>query len=225
MIEIREVSKRYHGGREEIVALNNVSLTIKSGDFVAIVGPAGSGKSTLMNIVAGYYTPTTGKIIVDGESLNKFGNVKMALYRYKNIGIVNGSEKNNSFGYILRMARFKFFLSFLYKRIKSGNYEEVFKKLNLDELKGKKKSEMTLEEKERVAIGRALANNPKVILVDKMPESLCGRDSERIMSILEEINKEGVTIIMVTENPVEANRARRVIKIIDGDVVSDIIKE
>ncbi|MGL5150640.1 MAG: ATP-binding cassette domain-containing protein [Clostridium sp.] len=160
MIELKEVFKRYDIKGREVIALNNISLKINSGDFVAIVGPKDSGKTTLINLLAGYVIPTRGKVIVDGQNLNNFGNLKIFLYRHRNVKIINKCNYNSK-------------------------------------IYGKK---------------------PKIILVDRV------RCSESLMDELKEFNKNGATIMMVTENPSEANKANRVIKLKDGEIISDIIK-
>ncbi|MCR3757400.1 ABC transporter ATP-binding protein [Clostridium felsineum] len=218
MIEVKNVSKTYKMGKEIVTALNNVNLKIDDGEFVAIVGPSGSGKSTLMHLVGGLDTPTIGSICVDNKDISKLKDKEMSKYRNRKIGFVfQAFNLENT-----QTALENVMMPLIFAGVNGGLRREKAKKaLEMVGLKDKEKhrpSEMSGGQRQRVSIARALVNEPQIIFADEPTGNLDSKNGALIMKLLEDLNEKGYTIIMVTHNMEEAKKAKRVIRIKDGQV-------
>ncbi|GFZ34385.1 peptide ABC transporter ATP-binding protein [Clostridium zeae] len=225
MIEIKELSKVYRMGKEKVIALNKVSFNIQDGEFVAIVGPSGSGKSTLMHLVGGLDTPTKGSIEVDGKDIAKLKDKDMAKYRNEKIGFVFQAFNLENTQTALENVMMPLIFSGVGKKERK---ERALKALELVGLKDKvkhKPTEMSGGQRQRVSIARAIVNNPQIIFADEPTGNLDSKTGENIMNLFQELNDKGYTIIMVTHNQVEAKKAKRMIKIMDGVITDDLVTE
>ncbi|MBK1813947.1 ABC transporter ATP-binding protein [Clostridium sp. YIM B02505] len=225
MIEIKELSKVYRMGKEKVIALNKVSFNIEDGEFVAIVGPSGSGKSTLMHLVGGLDTPTKGSIEVDGKDIAKLKDRDMAKYRNEKIGFVFQAFNLENTQTALENVMMPLIFSGVGKKERK---ERALKALELVGLKDKvkhKPTEMSGGQRQRVSIARAIVNNPQIIFADEPTGNLDSKTGENIMNLFQELNDKGYTIIMVTHNQVEAQKAKRMIKIMDGVITDDLVTE
>lgn len=224
VIKIDNLYKIYHLGEEDVVnALDGVSLSIWKNDFVAIMGPSGSGKSTMMNILGCLDTPTSGRYILNGTDVSKMNDGELADVRNKEIGFVF-----QSFNLLPKYSALEnVALPMIYAgATKHERLEKAKKSLNivgLAERMSHKPSELSGGQKQRVAIARALINDPTIILADEPTGNLDTKTSIEIMKIFEKIYEAGNTIILVTHEEDIAKFARRIVKLRDGKIESDVI--
>lgn len=218
MIEIKNVSKIYNMGKEKVIALDNVNLTIKEGEFAAIVGPSGSGKSTLMHLVGGLDTPTSGSIFIDGKDISKLKDKDMSKYRNKSVGFVFQSFNLENTQTALENVMMPLIFSGIDKRKRKVKAEKALEMVGLKDKIKNKPTELSGGQRQRVSIARALVNEPRIIFADEPTGNLDSKNGQLIMNLLSDLNKKGYTVIMVTHNMEEAKRARRIISIKDGKV-------
>jgi putative ABC transport system ATP-binding protein len=219
VIELINVSKIYKMGEVKVVALDTITLQIKPGEFVAIMGPSGSGKSTLLNILGCLDRPTQGQYWLDGEDVSQLSRKQLALIRNRKIGFVfqsyNLLAQSNALENVM--------LPILYSRngwrSKNDRLERaraVLATVGLSDREKHKPSEMSGGQQQRVAIGRALVNDPAIILADEPTGNLDSRSGQEIMKILDELNAQGRTIVMVTHEAEVAAHAHRTLHMRDG---------
>jgi putative ABC transport system ATP-binding protein len=224
VIELENLTRTYIVGETEVRALRGVSLNIPSGDFLAIMGASGSGKSTMMNVIGCLDKPTSGKYLLDGEEISKLDKNRLAEIRNKKIGFVFQSFNLLSRTSALENAE----LPLLYSNIPGKErHARAMAALAMVGLKGRethKTNQLSGGEQQRVAIARALLNNPSLILADEPTGNLDTKTSEEIMDIFSKLNKEkGITIVMVTHEADIGARARRRIHMRDGQIVREEI--
>ena len=219
IIELKNISKSYVTGDENTAALCDINLQIDSGEFVAIMGPSGSGKSSLMHILGLLDQPTSGEYILDDKDVSKLGQGQQAEIRNKKIGFV--------FQQFNLLPRTTVLDNVLLPTI-YGDQEKVFEKaralireVGLEDHINHKSNELSGGQIQRVAIARALINDPTIILADEPTGNLDSKKSKEIMEILSKINSSGATVILITHEPDIAKYARRIIKLIDGKIVED----
>jgi putative ABC transport system ATP-binding protein len=221
MIEIKDVSKIYHVGNEEVEALNGVSLSIKEGEFVAIVGPSGSGKSTLLHLIAGLDKPSYGEVIVQKKDLAKTSDSVLSKYRNRTIGFI--FQEFHLLSHLSILENVKVPLMFASHEEKASHEKkasELLEDLGLGERLHHKPHEISGGQKQRVAIARALINTPKIILADEPTGNLDSVTGKSILDLLKKIHKQKkLTLIIVTHDREIAKAAQRVIEIKDGKLV------
>lgn len=216
MIEIRNLYKKYKMGKEELTVLKNVTLSIKEGEFTAIVGPSGSGKSTLMHIIGGLDKQTSGSVIIDRQDISSLNDRKMSRFRNEKIGFVFQSFNLESTLTALENVMIPLMIGRVSEKERKKRAHEALKLVELDDREKHKPTQMSGGQRQRVSIARAFVNNPKIILADEPTGNLDTKTGETIMEILKSFKKKGYTVIMVTHNMAEAEHADRVIKIVDG---------
>ena len=218
VIVTKNLSKTYGKGNLKVTALNKTSISIRKGEYIAIMGPSGSGKSTFMNLLGCLDTPSTGKLYIDGIDVSTLNDNQLARIRRQKIGFI--FQKYNLIPTLNALENSTLSMSFN----KVGSDERVKRAKILLDMVGlshritHKPSELSGGEQQRVAIARALANNPSIILADEPTGNVDTKSGDKIMSILEEINSQGETIIIVTHDFNVAKRARRILRIQDGIV-------
>lgn len=216
LLELREISKKV--GQD--VILKKVSLIVESGEFIAIIGPSGSGKSSLLYVMGLLDRPTSGEIIYKGKRIS---------WREREIN----SLRNEKFGFVFQfhylIPELNVLENVIAPQLKAGrSYREaekrafeLLKKLGLEGKEKRQVYEISGGEMQRVAIARALANNPEILLCDEPTGNLDSKNTERVMEIFESLNREGTTIVMVTHDINLAKRAKRVITMRDGEIIED----
>lgn len=221
MIEVKNVTKIYKMGKETVVALNNVSLNIDKGEFVAIVGPSGSGKSTIMHIIGGLDSPTEGHVYFDNKDISKYKDKEKAKFRNSEIGFVFQAFNLENTQTALENVMMPLIFSGSSKKNRKSKAGKALELVELGYLKNHKPNEMSGGQRQRVSIARALVNDPKIIFADEPTGNLDSKTGENIMNLFKDLNNQGYTIIMVTHNMEEAEKAKRVVRIKDGNIISD----
>ncbi|MEE8401310.1 MAG: ABC transporter ATP-binding protein [Candidatus Hydrothermarchaeaceae archaeon] len=220
IIRLEEVEKSYMMGKVKVHALRGVDLSIEKGEYVAIMGPSGSGKSTLLNQIGALDRPTKGKVFIEEHDISKMSDNELAKIRRENVGFIF-----QQFNLIPRLTAIEnvelpMWYAGLPKIKRIRRAAELLKLVGLGDRMKHRPAELSGGQMQRVCIARSLANNPDIIMADEPTGNLDSKSSEEIMKILEKLNKEGKTIIMVTHEEEYAKRAERIIIIRDGKVVS-----
>lgn len=216
IIELKDVWKIYKMDSVEVPALRGVDMDIKRGEFLAVLGPSGSGKSTLLNAIGCLDTPTRGTILLDGEDIAKLDESHLAQIRGKKIGFV--FQTFNLIPSLTALENVALPMTFQRvpreERLKKS--KELLEKVGLGHRINFKPSQLSGGERQRVAIARALVNDPEVILADEPTGNLDSKTGVEIMTIMEKLNKEGKTIIMITHEAYLTKYARRICFLKDG---------
>jgi len=202
------------------LALDNLSLTIKEGDFLAIVGPSGSGKSTLLHLIGGLDRPISGTVFVEGVDIYSQKDKDLAFFRNQKVGFV--FQTFNLLPTLTAWENVALPLTFSNVPPKQHKLKalQVLEKVGLGQRASHKPSELSGGESQRVAIGRALINNPQMILADEPTGNLDSKTGGEIMDLFQELNvKEKITIILVTHNQEDAKKARKTYRILDGKII------
>ncbi|MBI1408106.1 MAG: ATP-binding cassette domain-containing protein [Caulobacter sp.] len=221
MIEIEGLKKTYVMGEELVHALAGVSLTIGQGESVAIIGPSGSGKSSLMNILGGLDRPTAGRYLFKGEDVGAFDDNDLASFRSRRIGFVF-----QSFQLLPRLTALQNVeLPMIYAGVDAAERKEraaaMLDKVGLGSRMGHRPTQMSGGQQQRVAIARSLANSPGLLLADEPTGALDTQTGEEVLELFKSLNAEGLTLVIVTHDLEVAAQTRRRITFRDGLVVSD----
>jgi putative ABC transport system ATP-binding protein len=222
VIQIDHVSKIYRTGDIQVHALRNLSLTIRRGEFVAIMGPSGSGKSTLMNIIGCLDRPTKGKYLLEGADVSTMGKAQLADIRNKRVGFVF-----QSFNLVSRTSAMENVeLPLLYAGVSGSERQrrarEALAIVGLSDRERNMPNQLSGGQQQRVALARALVNNPSIILADEPTGALDTRTSVEVMEIFQRLNRERkLTVIIVTHEPDISSYGERVIQVRDGRIASD----
>ena len=220
LIDLKEIVKEYPTGAGPVRILHGVSLTVTTGEFVAVVGPSGSGKSTLINMITGIDRPTSGEVFVAGARLNDLDENRMARWRGRNVGVIFQffqllpaltvlenvmlpMELCNTFSFASRRTRAMALLA----------------QVEMDGQADKLPSAISGGQKQRAAIARALANDPPLLVADEPTGNLDSKTADRVFILFEELVKGGKTLVMVTHDRELATRAPRVVRVADGRIM------
>ena len=222
LIKLEEISHIYNTGQIEVKALNGINLTIKKGEFIAIMGPSGSGKSTLMHIIGCLHRPTSGHYILEGTNIETLKDSHLARIRNQKIGFVF-----QSFNLLPRFTAIKnVALPLIYRGYKKSKRLELAKKalksVGLEDRVYHRPNELSGGQQQRVAIARALVTNPSILLADEPTGNLDSRAAKEIMRIFADLNNKGITIILVTHEEENSRYAHRIIRLKDGTIVADV---
>jgi len=222
MIECKNLNKIYQNGDVETVALNNVSFRIEKGEFVSIIGPSGSGKSTLMHILGALDTPTNGEYFLDGQEVSRLNDDELSDMRRNKIGFVFQSFNLLPRATVLRNVMMPLIYSGISQEEKEKRAKEALRYAGMEESKFQNLSnQLSGGQMQRVAIARSLINNPSIILADEPTGNLDTKTSHLVMEALQELNRKGHTIILITHEMDVADYANRIIHIRDGKIEKD----
>jgi len=225
MIRLENITKVYKVGVERIRALDGLSLEIDENEYIAIMGPSGSGKSTLMNLIGCLDRATSGTYQLDGEFLHKMGGGGLARIRNRRIGFVF-----QSFELLPRINAIKnVSLPLIYSGVgwygRRTRAKEVLRRVGLGDRMRHRPNQLSGGEKQRVAIARALIVGPRILLADEPTGNLDSRTSTEILSLFDELHRQGQTIVMVTHEEQVARHASRIVRMADGRIWSDLPAE
>lgn len=221
ILRTENLIKTYGTGENAFNAVDGISLTVQEGEFVAIVGSSGSGKSTLMHMLGGVDRPTSGSIIIDGEDITKKSNDELAVFRRRKIGIVY--QFYNLIPILTAEENVTLPMQLDGKKPDPQRVEEVFEKLGIAEKKKNLPNELSGGQQQRVSIGRAIINDPAILLADEPTGNLDSKSTDDIVSLLKFTNKTfNQTIIMITHNLDIAKEADRMIRIRDGKIEEEV---
>ena len=227
MIQIKNLVKIYNKGKtNEFCALKGIDLSIEEGEMVAIIGKSGAGKSTLLHILAAIDSYDKGSYLVDGVSVGDLKEKDRARFRNQKIGIVMQDYALIDEYTIEENVQ----IPLIFGKVKGNDVRRekimtALKNVGLAELAKKPVRQLSGGQKQRVAIARAMVNNPKILLADEPTGALDSKSGEQIMELFQKLNEEGVTIVMITHDPHIASNAKRMVKIIDGEIFEGDEKE
>ena len=223
MIKIEELTKIFRTEAVETTALNGVSLEVKEGEFVAIMGPSGCGKSTLLSILGLLDNPTSGNYYLDGEEVGHLKERARTNYRKGRIGFV--FQSFNLIDELTVEENVDLQLKYLDvpKAERKERVLEILRKVSLSQRAKHYPQQLSGGQQQRVAIARAVVGRPKLILADEPTGNLDSKNSEEVMALLNQLNAEGTTIVMVTHSQHDATYANRVINLLDGAIVDNTI--
>ncbi len=225
MIKTTDLTKIFRTDEVETTALNKVNLEVSKGEFVAVMGPSGCGKSTLLNIIGLLDNPTNGRYSFNEVEVSKFRESQRTNLRKGNIGFVF-----QSFNLIDELNVYENVeLPLLYLRMRSSERKkkvnEVLDRMRISHRKKHFPQQLSGGQQQRVAVARAVVANPQLILADEPTGNLDSANGEEVMKLLEDLNNDGTTIVMVTHSPSYADRAHRIVQLFDGHIVTENIKK
>lgn len=220
ILRVEHLSKKYGSGETEVNALDDVSFTIEKGEFVAIIGPSGSGKSTLLHMLGGVDRPTSGKVYVDNTDIYQLNETQLAIFRRRQIGLIYqffnlipvlSVEENITLPLLLDQ-----------QKVDKKQLKEIVKALDLEKRLNHLPNQLSGGQQQRVSIGRALMNNPAIMLADEPTGNLDSKNSHEIIELLKLFNKNfNQTLIIITHDERIALQADRIIAIEDGKIAKD----
>ena len=222
MLKVENLKKSFFTEEVETIALNGVSFEVKEGEFVAVMGPSGCGKSTLLNILGLLDNPTGGSYRLLGNEVGGLREKERTQFRKGNLGFVF-----QSFNLIDEMTVFENVeLPLVYMGVKASERKrrvnEMLDRMNISHRAGHFPQQLSGGQQQRVAIARAVVSNPKLVLADEPTGNLDSKNGQEVMALLQELNREGTTIIMVTHSQHDAQFASRTICLFDGQIVTDV---
>ncbi|HAP70729.1 MAG TPA: macrolide ABC transporter ATP-binding protein [Flavobacteriales bacterium] len=225
VIRTEHIAKVYVMGTEEVHALRDISITIKQGEYVALMGPSGSGKSTLMNMIGCLDTPSKGQYFLDGQDVSRMTDNQLAEVRNKKIGFVFQTFNLLPRSTALDNVTLPLIYAGFSKSERVVRGEKVLNQVGLGDRMSHQPNELSGGQRQRVAVARALVNNPALILADEPTGNLDSKTSIEIMGLFQEIHRNGNTIVVVTHEEEIAQHAHRIIRLKDGLVETDEVNQ
>ncbi len=222
MIELQDVYKIYNTGENEVRALDGVTLTINKGEFVAIVGQSGSGKSTAMNIIGCLDVPSRGKYFLNGEDVGSLGDDRLAEIRNKMLGFIFQQYNLVSKLNVLENVELPLIYAGLNAKRRYEQAMEALEKVGLADRIKHMPNQLSGGQQQRVSIARALATGPSVILADEPTGALDSKTGKEVLGFLRSLNEEGNTIVLITHDNSIAAQSKRIVRIQDGRITSDL---
>ena len=225
IIHLDSIIKNYFPGTEIVQALRSVSLDILKNEYVTIMGPSGSGKSTLMNIIGCLDTPTSGTYILNSKDASKLVDNQLAEIRNKEIGFVFQTFNLLPRYTALENVMLPLVYAGIAKSVRMERAKSALESVGLADRMEHKPNELSGGQRQRVSLARAMINNPAIILADEPTGNLDSKTSEDIMALFRDIHNKGNTIILVTHEETIARHAHRIIRLLDGQIESDLINK
>ena len=221
MLRMEKVTKSYRHRGQTVTALDGATVQIAKGDFVAVIGPSGSGKSTLLLMLGGMLSPTSGKVLLEGESIYDLYSDERARLRKVKIGFVFQTFNLVPYLTAIENVQVPLYLAGLDQRGQEERAQTLLDRVGLAERMHHKPCELSVGQQQRVALARMLANDPAVILADEPTGTLDPETGQHVIRFFEDVNREGRTVVMVTHDPRAAERARRTLHLADGVIASN----
>ena len=221
LIDIRDITKVYAMGEENVQALAGVSIGVERGEYVAVMGPSGSGKSTLMNLIGCLDTPTSGSYILNGREVARMTDDELAAIRNQEIGFVFQTFNLLPRTSALQQVELPLVYAGLSRKDRRERAIQSLKAVGLGDRMNHQPSEMSGGQRQRVAIARALINDPSILLADEPTGNLDSQTGYEIMALFDELNSRGNTIVLVTHEENIAAHARRIVRLLDGKIRDD----
>ena len=221
MIKVANLSKTYKMNCGKVKALSDINLHVRKGEFLAIIGASGSGKTTLMNILGCLDRPSSGEYLLNGTSVSSLSKKKLALLRNRQIGFIF-----QGFNLLEKMTAIENVeLPLMYARVNPQTRRELslsaLSRVGLSSRASHRPHELSGGQQQRVAIARAITQRPSVILADEPTGNLDGKSSADVLGIIDELHRDGATIVLITHDTNVAKRAQRVIEILDGKIINN----
>lgn len=216
LIDIKDLTRIYRLGDETLHALDGVSLQVRAGEFVAITGPSGSGKTTLANIIGGLDRPTGGSVVVDGNDLSHVRDGRLSAYRNRYVGFVFQSFNLQGTQTALENVMLPLVFARMRSKARKARAIECLQAVGLGDRLKHRPSQLSGGQRQRVAIARALAVKPQIIIADEPTGNLDSQRGAEIMKLLKDLNRQGITLLIITHDPGIARQAGRIIQIRDG---------
>lgn len=220
VVKVENLSKSYGTGNTKVEALKNIDLTIRQGEFVAVIGASGSGKSTLLHLLGGVDKPTSGKVYVDGVDIYNLSEKELAMFRRRKVGFI--FQFYNLVPVLTAEENMRLPMLLDNKKINNKHFEELIDILGLDNRRHHLPNELSGGQQQRVSIGRALAYSPSIVLADEPTGNLDSKSSKEIVDLLKiSVKKYNQTLVIITHDLDIAAQADRIITIEDGIIVQD----
>jgi putative ABC transport system ATP-binding protein len=219
LIQIKNVRKQYTSGDDVVEALRGVEIIIEAGEFITIMGQSGSGKSTLLSVMGGMNHPTSGEVEMAGVNLYKLHGEELADFRANNLGFVFQSFNLISYLTAIENVMLPLVIHKMNTTAKKTAARQALERVGLGDKFDRLPNQLSGGEQERVAIARAIVNNPKILLADEPTGNLDSKNSEEVMALFRELNNAGQTVVMVTHNPENGRYSDRIITLKDGVAV------
>ena len=218
ILNLQNIYKDYQQEKLVVPVLKDVSLTVEEGEYVAIMGPSGSGKTTLMNIIGCLDRPTSGTYELAGENVLKLKDRELSDLRLKSIGFVFQSFQLMPRESAVENVALPLSYAGVRKKERRSRATKALERVGLGDRVNFRPPQLSGGQKQRVAIARAMVNHPKILLADEPTGALDSKSGEQIMELFDSLNEEGVTIVMITHDPRIAAKAKRIVRIIDGEI-------
>jgi putative ABC transport system ATP-binding protein len=221
VIEMKNVTKIYKVDSVNVIGVENINLKIKKGEFVCVMGPSGSGKSTMLHLMGCLDKPTYGKVLIDGVDASRMSDDELADLRKYKIGFVFQFFNLYPTLTALENVELPMIIAEKDKEFRKKRAIELLKMVEMEEFKDYLPSQLSGGQRQKIAIARALANDPPIILADEPTGNLDSKSGEEVIKIFKELNKKGKTIVVVTHNENVAKFAERIIRLKDGKIIKD----
>ena len=218
ILNLQNIYKDYQQEKLVVPVLKDVSLTVEEGEYVAIMGPSGSGKTTLMNIIGCLDRPTSGTYELAGENVLKLKDRELSDLRLKSIGFVFQSFQLMPRESAVENVALPLSYAGVRKKERRSRATKALERVGLGDRVNFRPTQLSGGQKQRVAIARAMVNHPKILLADEPTGALDSKSGEQIMELFDSLNEDGVTIVMITHDPKIAAKAKRIVRIIDGEI-------
>lgn len=218
ILNLQNIYKDYQQEKLVVPVLKDVSLTVEEGEYVAIMGPSGSGKTTLMNIIGCLDRPTSGTYELAGENVLKLKDRELSDLSLKSIGFVFQSFQLMPRESAVENVALPLSYAGVRKKERRSRATKALERVGLGDRVNFRPTQLSGGQKQRVAIARAMVNHPKILLADEPTGALDSKSGEQIMELFDSLNEEGVTIVMITHDPKIAAKAKRIVRIIDGEI-------
>ena len=225
ILSMRGIIKRYRMGNEDQTVLRGIDLDVRKGEFVAVLGPSGSGKSTLMNIIGCLDTPTEGQYILHGRDVSRLDEGELALVRSREIGFVFQSFQLLQLQDALQNVELPLIYSGVKPQERQARAKMMLERVGLGDKLHHFPNQLSGGQQQRVAIARALANQPTILLADEPTGALDQQTGRQVMNLFHDLNEEGNTIIMITHDIGIARHARRIVRLLDGELSEGVAED